>query len=899
MPLTDLPHLLPHLKRPVLLTRGGMVAERLVRAFWPFWVVLALVLAPLLMGWQDLLSLEVFWGFAVLAVIALGVTAFWGLGRFRWPGQAEAVARVDASMRGQPIAAMADSQAIGVTDPASQAVWRAHLDRMAQRTRDARMVEPDLKLSSRDPFGLRYIALLFVMVALLFGSLWRVGSVVEMGPGGEQVLATGPVWEGWVEPPAYTGKPSIYLADVPPGQLSVPQGSKVTLRLYGDVGALTVAETVSGRTGELGSASAASQSFEVVKGGSLAINGDGGAEWIVTLIPDLPPSVSLNGPVEADADGQMSQPFKAADDFGVQAGQATIALDLAVVARIHGLAVDPDARASIIVDLPMPFTGDRAAFEDVLVDDFSEHPLANLPVTITLQVADASGLITISAPEQLILPGRRFFQPMARAIIEQRRDLLWSLANGNRVSQILKALSNHPEDIFPNETTYLRLRVAMRSLDTMLEAGLTVEGQDEIAAALYELAVQLEDGTLADARERLRRAQERLSEAMRNGASDAEIAELMQELREATDDYVQMLAENMQPGQDQTDTPQSAQQDNMEVTADEIQALMDRIQELMEEGRMAEAAELMDQLNQLMENLQVTQGEGQGNGPRTPGQQSMQDLQDSLREQQELTDDAFRDLQDQFNPGQSGQDQPQGQPGQDPGAQPGQQGQDGQQPGDQPGQQPGQDGQQPGAVPGQQGQDGQGQGQGDNNVPGQQGDSGQGGEGAVQPGTLADRQQALRDELARQRGNLPNLSGEQADAAEQSLERAEDAMDGAEQALRDGDLSGAIDNQATAMDALREGLRSLGRALAENESQNPGDSPQNGESTAQIDPTRRDPLGREIGNSGQNGSDQNMLQGQDVYRRAEDLLNEIRRRAGEQERPAGELDYLRRLLERF
>ena len=893
-PPHDSPQLLPHLKVPVLLTRGGMVAERLARAFWPFWVVLALALAPLLMGWQDLMSLEVFWGLAVLTVAGLGVTAYRGLRQFRWPARAEAVRRVDAALRGQPIAALADTQAIGAGDPASQAVWQAHVARMEQQTRQARRIAPDLKLSSRDPFGLRYVALLFFVTALLFGSVWRVGSVVELGPNGQQVLATGPTWEGWVEPPAYTGKPSIYLADVPPGALAVPLGSRITLRLYGDVGALTVAETVSGRTGVLGSASEAQQSFDIIQGGSLAINGEGGTEWTVSVIPDLPPSVSLIGPVEADAEGQMTQPFKAADDFGVQAGQATIALDLAAVDRRYGLTAQPDARAPIVIDLPMPFSGDRAEFEDVLVDNFSEHPFANLPVTITLQVTDASGQVTQAEPAQIVLPGRRFFQPVARAVIEQRRDLLWSMDNALQVSQILKAVSNHPEDIFPNETTYLRLRVTLRSLDTMLENGLTVEGQDEIAAALYELAVQLEDGTLADARERLRRAQERLSEAMRNGASDAEIAELMQELREATDDYVQMLADNMQPGQDQTDTPQSAQQDNMEVTQDEIQALMDRIQELMEEGRMAEAAELMDQLNQLMENLQVTQGEGQGNGPRTPGQQSMQDLQDSLREQQDLTDDAFRDLQDQFNPGQSGQDQPQsGQPGAD--GQP--QGQDGQQPGQEPGQQQGQgqDGQ-----PGQDGQQGQGQGQGDNDVAGQQDGTGQGGEGqGMDPAqTLADRQQALRDELNRQRGNLPGLTGEEADAAERALERADDAMDGAEEALRQGDLAEAIDNQSQAMDALREGLRNLGRALAQNESQDPGEGA-TGQATTRIEPTRRDPLGREIGNTGQSGTDENMLQGQDIYRRAEELLGEIRRRAGEQERPENELNYLRRLLDRF
>ncbi|MFN4130908.1 MAG: DUF4175 family protein, partial [Paracoccaceae bacterium] len=47
------------------------------------------------------------------------------------------------------------------------------------------------------------------------------------------------------------------------------------------------------------------------------------------------------------------------------------------------------------------------------------------------------------------------------------------------------------------------------------------------------------------------------------------------------------------------------------------------------------------------------------------------------------------------------------------------------------------------------------------------------------------------------------------------------------------------------------------------------------------------------------GSDRNMLQGEDVYRRAQDLLDEIRRRTGDQQRPEAERDYLRRLLDMF
>jgi hypothetical protein len=75
---------------------------------------------------------------------------------------------------------------------------------------------------------------------------------------------------------------------------------------------------------------------------------------------------------------------------------------------------------------------------------------------------------------------------------------------------------------------------------------------------------------------------------------------------------------------------------------------------------------------------------------------------------------------------------------------------------------------------------------------------------------------------------------------------------------------------------------------------------QQGEGMGQAQAGReRDPLGREPGANGQIGTDENLLQGEDVYRRARELLDEIRRRSGDQTRTEEELDYLRRLLERF
>ena len=870
-----------HLRLPVAATRLGMVAEQAVRAFWPLWTAVFVILAPLMMGWQDLVSLEVFWGAAVISLIALVAALVWGIRQFRLPTSLEAQDRVDATLPGRPIAAVADTQAVGSGDAASEAVWQAHMARMAERTKLARSVEPDLRISNRDPYGLRFIALLFFVAALMFGSLFRISSVGEIVAGSGPSLVTGPVWEAWVEPPAYTGKPSIYLNDIPAGPLRVPTGSQVTLRLYGEVGALTVAETVSGRVDDVGAASDAQQQFDITQSGTLTIAGTTPTTWEVTAITDQPPIVDLTGPIEADAMGEMSQPFAAFDDYGVTFGTATITLDLAAVDRRHGLTIDPDPIAPLVLDLPMPFSGDRADFDDFLIDNLSEHPLANLPVTMQLRVMDDAEQTGVSQAEPMILPGRRFFQPFARAVIEQRRDLMWSKANMRRVNQILRAVSNRPEGLFSNETTYLRLRTIIRRLDNMAEFGMTDEGQAEVVKALWDLAIQLEDGRLADARERLRRAQERLSEAMRNGASDEEIAELMQELREATDDYLRMLAQEAEPndGTDQADNGEEGERMSM----DELQALMDRIEELMQEGRMAEAQELMEQLNQMMENMRVTQGEG-GDGPPSPGEQSMQDLSDTLREQEQLSDDSFSDLQDQFNPGEPGQEPQSGQQGQE--------GDQGQNPDGSEGQQ-GQNSDQQG----QNGQQGQGQGVGEDGQSGQQRGDGVGGEGVER--SLAQRQQALREELQRQRDGLPGLPGESGEIARRSLERAEGAMEGAEDALRDGDLAEAIDQQAEAMDALRNGMRELGRALAENQNTDPGQGSEQGDASGRPEPGQRDPLGREMGNTGQLGTDQELLGGVDINRRAEELLDEIRRRSAEQNRPEIERDYLRRLLDQF
>jgi uncharacterized protein (TIGR02302 family) len=819
--------------RALFWTRLGMGAERVARALW-LPVSLALLggaglafdLSAFLPGNGPAMAL------AVLVVVVV-VLAAWQGWRLRWPTRAEAAARLDLTLPGRPLAALIDTPAVGASDPAAQAIWQVHLARMAARAASARAVPPAPGLARRDPYALRLAALTAAALAILFAAPQRLGDIPGLpGPAG---AAVGPAWEGWIIPPAYTGRPTLYLNEIERPAFEVPQGARVTLRLYGQVnwsqgvGGLPDADE-SGRAIE----------FTVAHSGRLAL---GSRQWELTMLPDTRPTIGFAGPLVRGRAGVLTQPFLAEDDYGVVAAEARIELDLAAVDRRHGLAIDPEPREALILDLPLPMTANRTQVTDSLREDLAQHPWAHLPVRLSLQATDAAGQSGQSEGRRADLPARRFFEPGAQAIAEVRRDLLWHRDNGHRAAMLMRAMLHRSEGAFRAEQAPGLIREAVRLIETRIDAGTwDATARDEVAALLWEIALTLEEGELANARERLRRAQERLDQAMRDGASPDEISELMDELREAMREFMQMLAEQAEPseGRQGDQRQQGEAGERQQITGQQIQELMNEIQRLMEEGRMDEAAELMAQLNALLENLRMERGAG---GEPMEGAEPMEGLGDTLGEQQRLADDTFRQLQDQFNQGER------------------------------PGQQQGQ--------PGKGEEQAEGGAEGEQRVPTLE--------------ELAQRQEALRERLREEMlGSLPGQDTEQGEAGLQALEEAERAMNEAARNLREGDQRQALERQAEAMDALREGLRQL------REGQRIDRAERSDQGTAQADQgAGRDPLGRERGDSRLGADRGTAVPGDDPRARARELMDEIRRRLAERERPDLERQYLDRLIERF
>lgn len=849
------------LARVVLRSRLSMGLESLIRAFWPLFSAACIVWAAFAFGLAEVLTRGQMAALATAAALILLALLGLGIRRFRWPSAAAARARLDESLPGRPLASLRDTPALGAGDPGAQSVWAAHIARMRRVAARARPVVPDFALSPFDPWAIRLAALVAVFAALAFAPDRRIESVVAaLGDAGGPEVATGPSYEGWAQPPAYTGRPTLYLPEVGSGMpVRVPEGTRITVRTYGEDGNFALTEDVSGdfsgdATGTpatLAEAAPGIQSaeFDVTRSGSVSLDGGGevlGA-WTFSLQPDTPPTIRLLGDgLERAPTGETSLTYEARDDYGVTAARAEIALDLPRVDRIYGLATEPEARPPLTADLPLPMAGDTEELGETLVEDFSKSPYAGMPVTVRLHAEDATGQTGESSPVATVLPIRSFYDPLAAALIEQRRDLLWSTANTRRIVQVLRAVTYLPDDIFESPRAYLVVRTAIRRLDAADEAGAVPEIRDEVAEALWKAAVEIEDGRLGDAAERLARAKERLQRALENDASDEEIARLMDELRQATRDYMEQMArEAIERGEQQ----QAQIPPGQTMSQDQIQELMDRIQELSEQGRKAEAQQLLEMLQQMLENMQMMIGQSGGEGQQGQqgeGQQSMQGLADALREQQGLADDSFQELQRQFQQGRQGQQ---------------------------------------GGRPGQ-GQMGQGQQQGQ-----------PGGTGTSEQRTLAERQEALREYMESLQGQLP---GGASDETRRALEEAERNMADAREGLENGDVPGALDNQSDAIDNLREGIRQMGDDLrrADNApAEGQGDQGQvAGDSTAE---NGRDPLGRPIGSRGGIGTGENMVPEADSAGRARELLDEIRRRSGDMQRPQIELDYLRRLLDLF
>ena len=758
--------------------------------------------------------------------VSLFALAFLWLGfnlwRLSWPKRADELARLDrdSGVAHRPATALTDHLANDGHDPATRALWELHRKRMETAARHLRVAAPSPRVVERDRYALRAFALLAVVATAFIAGPEKYARVLAAFDWRTQgALSQGYRLDAWVDPPAYTGKPPIVLSlkDEKARRVSAPIGSIIIMRssdasnVSADVsGALDVTKVEAPSTRAVAGAQATDSELRwTMKGdGKLTLKRFGStlATFELTAIPDRAPTIALKGEVRQNTRGSLTLGYTIDDDYGVTQAEAAFSKPI-----VNGR---PVTGRSLVEPPKMPLTlpaGNSGIGEAETTADLSEHAWAGARVTLQLKARDEGGNEGVSETKDITLPQRTFVKPLARALVEQRRNLVLAPDDRRRVASAIKALMIAPEQFGTTASIYLGLK----SIDYRLARARSDAHLLDVADLIWEMALRIEDGGLSDAERDLRAAQQELRDAMNRGAPEDEIKRLMDQMRAALDKFLNEMMQQAERDQQQNDM-RPMDRNAQTITPRDLQNMLNRLEEMMRNGQMADAQRLMEQMQRMLENLRNAQRQRgqQGNQMSREMNQALDELDQMTRDQQELRDNTYRNEN----------------------------------------------------------------GEGQQNFQQRQGD--------------------LRQRLEELQRRMKGMGMQ----GEQGLDDAEQAMRDAEGELGKGDQGRgkAVDAQGRALEGLRKGAQSLAQQMQQGQ---PGEEP--GEGEASNGPMREgrqgnpDPLGRESHDRRDNSRSTYDPLGVPAAQRAQQVLEELRRRLSDPSRPREELDYLERLLKRY
>ncbi|WP_091585412.1 TIGR02302 family protein [Mesorhizobium qingshengii] len=840
-----------------LATRVSMMVERGWPLLLPLVIVASLFLSVSWLGLfsrlPDLARIGAVAAFSIAALAALYPLRF-----FRMPGAAEVDRRIEAAnhLLHSPVLVQTDRPS-GRESSFSQALWREHQKRMAGQLDSLGADLPRTRVPERDPWGLRAVAALLLVTAFAF-SFGPAGGRLSDGFNAHGAHdAVPPRIDAWVTPPAYTGKPPIFLtadANQMTPTFTVPDGSDVSLRVTGGSGEETLAyagKDGSSRpidpAGPQAAATAKPASSPAtpskVRQFTGKLTGDGTltlksgddelGRWAFAIVPDKPPQIRFVGEPKRAANGAFELNYQINDDYGAATAKAIFALADPQAPNAHPLYGPPE------MPLTLPRRGGKSNVAKTS-KDLTEHVWAGGSIKLTLVATDDAGHTASSETKTLTMPERPFANPLARAVIEQRRLLALDANAKPRVLDLMDAITLRPEDTFDNMAHYLaimsaRSRLKMAASDDQL--------RNEVSY-LWEIALGIEEGNLSAAEKRLRQAQQALQDAIKNGASDAEIEKAMKELREAMNQFLQEFAERAK----QNPNAPQMQQNGQELRQSDIDRMMDQIENLAKSGDRDKAQQLLSQLQDMMNNLQAGRQQ-QGGEQDSQMRQQMDKLGEILRRQQEMMNDTFRMDQMQRGERQRGQNRDE--------------------------------------------QLGGGQ---DENLPG----VGQDRDPLARPKSMTPQEFAdalkqlqqgqgqLKSDLEQLKKGLEGMGME----PNEGFGEAGKSMGNAEQALGEGQGDEAVGHQGRALEALRKGAKDMMKQMQAMQGDEGGS--QEGGRQQNAD---RDPLGRPRASQGPDFGDSVKVPDEIDVQRARQILEAIRKRLGNALSPDIERSYLERLLE--
>jgi uncharacterized protein (TIGR02302 family) len=777
-------------------------------------------------------------GLGLFALSALG--ALFPLVRFRWPGREEGLSRLDrgSGVRHRPATALTDT--LATQDPVALALWQAQRERTLASIKRIRAGLPSPRLVIHDPWALRGLVAVMMVAAYVAAGDERVLRIAAAFDWNGVLSPANIRVDAWVTPPVYTAKPPIILSAANkeaaiPAAGPLPVPAGSTLIVRSSGGSLDV---VAG--GGVTEAVPAEQAPKGTNERHFTISGDGTAH--VRAPSGQPQWRFIATPDRAPTISLAKDPERQAR--GSLQMSYKIEDDYGVTeARAH-FAVRPGDAAKTATE-PRPLF-EAPQFSLVLPNARTRNGVGQTVKDLSEDpYAGADVTLTLSAKDEAGNEGRsepfnmrlpeRLFTKPLARALVEQRRILALDANQN--SQVYAALDALmiAPELFTPEAGHY---LGLYSVARQLEAARTDDAMRAVVASMWALAVTIEDGNITDVDKALRAAQEALRQALERGASDEEIKKLTENLRAALDNFMRQLAEQLRNNPQQLARPLDP--NTRILRQQDLNNMIERMERLSRSGDKEAAKQLLEQLQQMLENLQMAQP-GQGDSDM---EQALNELGDMIRKQQQLRDKTFKQGQD------SRRDR----------------------------------------LRGKQGEQSMGDLQQDQQ-------------------SLRDRLKKLQQELAR-RGMGQGQRGEkgqqgqdgdpQAGDGEDGLGEADTAMGDASGRLGEGNADGAVDSQGKALEALRKGAQSLAEAMQQGDGDGQqGEGPGNRAGRQQSGGNQSDPLGRPLHGRGFGDDFSVKIPGEIDVQRVRRILEELRRRLADPQRPQIELDYIERLLKDY
>lgn len=787
---------------------------------------------------------------AVIFAVGLGWLVARAARRLRLPKSGDVIRRIeiDSNLKHRPLSSLEDTLANPDGNTNTRALWSVWQSRLVPALRQLRMPRLHPVLTAMDPFALRALALIILLV-----------SFVVAGPGWAERIRHGmmPVMPQfienaensiviWVTPPDYTGQGQIVMKGIAGKDTPVtviPEGSTLKAHISGFIGTPSLLfDDIAIPMKKLDRASYGLETM-MQPASTLAIRQLllTRTAWPVEVLRDAPPTIAQKGQPESQPRGSIKIPLSVQDDYSVESMNLHIRLAPGA-AEVPPLGADFDLTRAVI-------SPPQTAMDITPEFDLAWHPWAGMNALMDITVRDHKGQTATLTDIPLTLPERNFTHPVAVKLISMRKRLIWTPEAAAR--NIASEIENIMVDLRSYDGDPI-VFLTLRSAASHLMYSNTADNVARVVEQLWDTALRIEDGNLTLAHRDFMDAQTALQEALKNpDATPEEIARKMDQMRQAMASYMQELFREMQRrhaengGKTPMITPEMIVRN---IDPDALANFLDQMQSEAMAGNREAAREMMSEMERFMNMLDPAAMNAEMPQDMQAAMEAMADLQEVIEKQQSLLDDTRRQAQDEAQP-------------------------------------------QSYSAPLEPNTDLMQQwGMGSMPPPPQQTR-----QGDAAPRRDVDTQAAgtEQDNLRQKLDGVMQQMQEKGAEVPEGLGKASGAMQNSTQALGANDPAASIPHQEDALKNLTEGQQQMARQVGQRMQQMMMFSFGMGQT---------DPLGRPMrdGNNGMPWSRSKVeIPDQAERRRVQEIMNELRKKSGELTRPTYELDYFRRLMRQF